>query len=380
MVLTGSRAEYGLLKRILWGIQRSEKLELYIVVTGSHLLKQYGYTINEIKEDGFQIWKEIVISSNFADELRVPIEMGNLMIHLSRVFAEERPDILVLLGDRYEALAAASVAVGLHIPIAHISGGESTEGAMDEQIRHAVTKMSHIHFPGASIYADNIKRMGEEAWRVFEVGDPGIENIKNVVMIDKKDLEVELNINIDKSTLLVTYHPVTLEMNDLEFQMDNLIRALSNYKGTIIITYPNSDAGSRMIIHKWEEFAKGKKMVRLVHSLGIVRYLSVMHYCGAVIGNSSSAIVEAPYLKVPTVNIGNRQKGRLMADSIVCCGYSQQEIEDAIDKVLSKEFVKVVQHSNSLYGEGDTSVKIVDILETINIDDKLLKKKLCWDI
>lgn len=379
MVLTDSRAEYGLLKNVLWGIQHSKKLELYIIATGAHLSEQYGYTIKEIEKDGFKIWKKISISSDLEEEIRIPTEMGTLMIHLGKTFCEERPDILLLLGDRYEMLAAASVAVGLHIPIAHISGGECTEGAMDEQIRHAITKMSHIHFPGASVYADNIKRMGEEAWRVFDVGDPGIENIKSIEAMHREDIENELNINIDKNTLLVTYHPVTLELAELEFQMDNLIYALANYKGTIIITYPNSDDGSKLIIHKWEEFVKDKESVRLVHNLGSHRYLSVMKYCGAVVGNSSSAIIEAPFLKVPVVNIGNRQQGRLMADSIVCCGYKQQEIEEAIRKALSKQFSVIANQSKSLYGEGETSKKIVEVLENIEINEKLLKKKLCWD-
>lgn len=379
MVLTGSRAEYGLLKNILCGIQQSEKLELYIAVTGAHLSERYGYTVKEIKDDGFNIWKEILISSDVDEELRIPIEMGKLMLLLAKAFAEKTPDILLLLGDRYELLAAASVAVGMHIPIAHISGGERTEGLMDEQIRHAITKMSHIHFPGASVYADNIKKMGEEAWRIFEVGDPGIENIKNNKMIHKEELEEELKINIDKNTLLVTYHPVTLELAELENQINNLIRALSNYNGTIIITYPNSDDGSELIIRKWEEFAKRRKSVCLVRNLGSHRYLSVMSYCGAIVGNSSSAIVEAPFLKIPTVNIGNRQRGRLMADSIICSGYSQEEIENAIARALSEEFAEIVRCSKSLYGEGDTSRKIVDILEKIELDNKLLEKKLCWD-
>ncbi len=379
MVLTGSRAEYGVLKNILWGIEHSESLKLYIVVTGAHLSEKYGYTVEEIKKDRFEIWKEIPIISDSDEKIRIPVEMGKLMIHLSQAFREERPDVLLLLGDRYEMLAAASAAVGLHIPIAHISGGEQTEGAMDEQIRHAITKMSHIHFPGASPYADNIKKMGEESWRIFEVGDPGIENIKSMEVISKKEMETELNINIDKKTLLVTYHPVTLELAELESQMDNITQALSDYKGTIIITYPNSDDGSELIICKWKEFARDRESVCLIHNLGSQRYLNVMRYCGAVVGNSSSAIIEAPFLKIPTVNIGNRQRGRLMADSIVCCGYKQQEIRNAIDRALSEEFAEIVQHSKSLYGEGDTSKRIVDVLSQIELDDRLLKKNLCWD-
>lgn len=379
MVLTGNRSEYGILKNILWGIQCSKKLELYIVATGAHLSERYGYTIKEIEDDGFKVWKKILLNNILEEKVRIPEEMGSLMLHLSNAFCEVRPDILLLLGDRYEMLASASVAVGLHIPIAHISGGECTEGAMDEQIRHAITKMSHIHFPGASAYAENIKKMGEEAWRIFAVGDPGIENIKNIKIVPREELEEDLKITINKKTLLVTYHPVTLELAELEYQINNLFQALSNYSGAIIVTYPNSDDGSELIIRKWQELSKLKNTVCLVHNLGNHRYLNVMRYCGAVVGNSSSAIVEAPFLKVPAVNIGNRQKGRLMADSIICCGYGREEIENAIDKALSDVFAETVQCSKSLYGEGDTSRKIVNVLENIALDDKLLKKKLCWD-
>ena len=379
MVLTGNRSEYGILKNILWGIQCSKKLELYIVATGAHLSERYGYTIKEIEDDGFKVWKKILLNNILEEKVRIPEEMGSLMLHLSNAFCEVRPDILLLLGDRYEMLASASVAVGLHIPIAHISGGECTEGAMDEQIRHAITKMSHIHFPGASAYAENIKKMGEEAWRIFAVGDPGIENIKNIKIVPKEELEEDLKITINKKTLLVTYHPVTLELAELEYQINNLFQALSNYSGAIIVTYPNSDDGSELIIRKWQELSKLKNTVCLVHNLGNHRYLNVMRYCGAVVGNSSSAIVEAPFLKVPAVNIGNRQKGRLMADSIICCGYSQNGIKNAIDRALSDEFAEIVRSSESLYGEGDTSRRIVDVLEKIELDDKLLKKKLCWD-
>ena len=379
MVLTDSRADYCVLKNMLQRIQDSEKLELYMIVTGAHLSEQYGHTVEEIEGDGIEIWKALPISGDFDERVRIPLEMSHLLIHLSGAFCEERPDILVLLGDRYEMLAAALVAVGMHIPIAHISGGESTEGAMDEQIRHAITKMAHIHFPGAAVYADNIKKMGEEAWRIFDVGDPGIENIKSTKTMKKSDLENELKIKIDKDTLLVTYHPVTLEADALAWQMANLISALADHTGSIVITYPNSDDGSELIIRKWKEFANAKKNVRLVQSLGDTRYISLMGYCGALVGNSSSAIIEAPFIKVAVVNIGNRQKGRLMADNIICCGYEKQEIREAIRKALGDEFGKNVRCSKSLYGEGETSKKIVEILENIEINEILLKKKLIWE-
>lgn len=380
MLLTDSRAEYGILKNVLRGIQQSDKLELCIIVTGTQLSERYGYTIDEVTNDGFQVCDTIPVTSGEVESGRIPVEMGNLMIRLSSIMIREKPGILLLLGDRYEMLAAASTAVALHVPIAHISGGESTEGAMDEQIRHAITKMAHIHFPGADIYAENIRKMGEEAWRIFNVGDPGIENIKKTKWIPKVDLEKELKIKINQKTLLITYHPVTLEISSLEEQMNNLIDALCSQRSTMVITYPNSDDGSKMVIRKWKEFAAINSAVRLIPSLGSTKYLSIMKYCGAVVGNSSSAIIEAPFLKVPVVNIGNRQKGRVMADNIICCGYDKQEIDLSIKKALSPEHQEVVRRTKSLYGEGDTSKKIVEVLENIEINEKLIKKKLCWDV
>ena len=376
--VTDTRAEYGVLKNTLKKINRSDKLELYIIVTGAHLSERYGATVHEIEMDGFSIAERIPTLTDDNDNIRIPIEMGNLMSQLARAFEKIEPDILLLFGDRYEMLAAASTAVGMHIPIAHISGGEITQGAMDEQIRHAITKMAHIHFPGAEAYAQNIRNMGEESWRVYNVGDPAIENIKNVKLWSKARLEQDLKIKIDKRTLLVTYHPVTLERERLEEQLDNLIIVLQKHDGTKIITYPNSDDGGGTIIKKLQDYAKRDPSVRLIQSLGIVRYLSVMYYCGAVVGNSSSAIVEAPFLKVPAVNIGNRQQGRLMAESIICCDNTSCAIQEAIEEALSESFHNVVSHSKSLYGEGNTSSEIVNILENIVIDESLLKKKLEW--
>lgn len=378
-VITGTRAEYGILRNTLYEIEKSKILDLNLIIMGTHLSKKYGHTIDEIKADGFKISYSIPSVEEREEKIRIPIEMGKIMSKLAYCLLESCPDVILLLGDRYEMLASAAVAVGMNIPIAHISGGESTEGVIDEQIRHAITKMAHIHFPGASIYAENIKNMGEEAWRIFEVGDPGIENIKKMKFYKKNEIENMLQAKIDKSTLLVTYHPVTLELNSLEYQVENLILALKRHNGVKIITFPNSDTGGEYIIEKLQQFAKEDKSVRLAENLGSKGYLSVMKYCGAVVGNSSSAIVETPFMKIPTVNIGNRQKGRLMADSIINCDYEEKSISDAIRKALSSDFEKVVHRSNSLYGDGNTSVEIVKVLEEIELGGKILKKKLEWE-
>lgn len=376
-VVTGTRAEYGLLKNTLKKINKSGELELQLIVTGAHLSEKFGSTINEIIEDGFNIDEQIPILMNIKSG-NMPREMGLLMIQLSQAFERLRPDILLILGDRYEIFAAASTAMAMNIPIAHISGGEITEGAIDEQIRHAITKMAHIHFPGADEYVKNIRNMGEESWRICNVGDPAIENIKLTKFLGKEELKKQLGVEIDEDTLLITYHPVTLEINELPKQIENLIEALNKLDNKMIITYPNSDNGGSYIIEKIEELNKTNSNVYVFKNLGILRYLSAMKLCGVVIGNSSSALVEAPYLKKPVVNIGNRQKGRLMADNIICCSNDTNDILKSIKKALSKEFNDKVKNTKSLYGDGETSDGIVEVLRNIEINDKLMKKKLIW--
>lgn len=377
-VVTGTRAEYGVLKNIIKEINQDRDLDLQLIATGAHLSDKYGKTINEIIEEDFKIDYSIPILMDSNDGESIAKEMGLLMIQLSQALSMLKPDILLILGDRYEIFAAATTAMTMNIPIAHISGGEVTEGAMDEQIRHAITKVAHIHFPGVEAYAENIRNMGEESWRVFNVGDPGIENIKLTKLLTKEELAKDLNVEVDEDTLLITYHPVTLEIDDLERQINNLISALSNVNKKMVITYPNADSGGKLIIDKLEEFKKNNPNVYLYKNLGSLRFLSVMNLCGAIVGNSSSALIEAPFLKKPVVNIGNRQKGRLMADNIINCNYEVVNIEDAIKKSLTQEFKNYVNSIESLYGEGNTSKEIVDVLKTIELGEKLLKKKLAW--
>jgi GDP/UDP-N,N'-diacetylbacillosamine 2-epimerase (hydrolysing) len=367
-VVTGTRAEYGLLRNTLLEIKKDKSLKLYLIVTGTHLSETYGYTKNEIVNDGFEIYQEIPILSESCSRSKMSKEMGLLMSSLSQTFENIEPDFLLILGDRYEIFASASVAMTMNIPIAHISGGEITEGAIDDQIRHAITKMAHLHFPGNEVYANNIIRMGEEDWRVFNVGDPGIENIKLTQFLNKEQLSIELGVEVDKNTILVTYHPVTLEIKSLEYQIDNLIQALSYLNYKVIITYPNSDYGSDLIIKKINNFASRNNNVYLFKNIGTIKYLSIMKLCGAVVGNSSSAIVEAPYLKIPVVNIGNRQKGRLMAQNIISCEYNS----------LSNDFSIVAKSTTSLYGDGNTSKEICKVIKNISLGSHLLKKKLKW--
>lgn len=374
-VVTSNRSEYGLLKNIIEKIEISSELELSLIVTGSHLSKKYGETINEILEDNYAISAKISIINNNS----ISNQMGLLMIKLDEIFDMLNPDIILILGDRYEMLAVANVALVKNLPLAHISGGERTEGLIDEQIRHSITKIANIHFPGAEEYAENIAKMGEERWRIFNVGDPGIENMKNIRLYEDKEIEEKIGFKVDKNTLIVTFHPVTLEIRNTEEYIDNLIAALKKFNNKIIITYPNSDAGSNIIIDKIKEYEERNENVKVFKSLGIQLYLSVVKKCGVVVGNSSSGIVEAPYFKIPVVNIGNRQKGRLMAKNIINCNYDSNEIYNAIKKSLTDEYREYVNKDTiSLYGDGNTSEKIVEVLENINIDEKLIRKRLVW--
>lgn len=379
-VITGTRAEYGLLKNIMKAIDKDDKLNLQLVVTGSHLSPKLGMSISEILFDGFKPIETCPILMDYYGVDKNARELSNVINEFAKVFKRIKPDIILILGDRYEILGAAVTALTMNIPIAHISGGEITEGASDNQIRHSITKMAHIHFPGAYVYGENIIKMGEEPWRVFYVGDPGIENIKMTKLLEKYELEKNLGLKISDETLLVTYHPVTLEVKNTDEQILNLVVALKEINKETIITYPNSDNGGDIIIKTLKEFSKKEKNVHLFKNLGSLKYLSLMKYCKVIVGNSSSAIVEGAYLKKAVVNIGNRQKGRLMADNIINVSNESKDIIKGIERALSKDFIENLENTKSLYGEGDTSKKIVEVLKSIDIDENLLNKKLIWSI
>ena len=377
-VVTGTRAEYGLLKNIMKAIDEDKDLKLQFLVTGMHLSPKYGMTKNDILEDGFTIDEECPILLDYNGKDKNAREISIAISEFIGAFNRLKPDIVLVLGDRYEAFAAATTAMAMNIPIAHIAGGEITEGAMDEQIRHSITKMAHIHFPGVEVYAENIRNMGEENWRVFNVGDSGIENIKLTKMMTPDELKESLGVEVTQDTILATYHPVTLEVDDVENQINNVIDALDKINKPMIITYPNSDNGGDKIISALDKFAERNSNVHLFKSLGSLRYLSVMKYCGVIVGNSSSALIEAPYLKKPVVNIGNRQQGRLMAENIIQTNYNSDDIYNGIKKAFSPEFNEFVKTVESLYGEGSTSEEIVKVLKNVELGEKLLKKKLSW--
>lgn len=379
LVVTGTRSEYGLLYNTMKEIQKSKALKLQLIVTGNHLVSSFGGTIEEIRKDGFTIDDEIdmIISSDKKSALIK--SMGIEMIQMAQSFDRLKPDMLLILGDRYETFIAATCAMMMNVPIAHMNGGESTEGAIDEQIRHAITKMAHLHFPGAEYYKERIIKMGEEVWRVFNVGQAGVENIKRLELYSKSEIEKELNIKLNKRIFLITYHPVTLEAENIEVQIDNLLKALKEFDAKFIFTYPNADFGSKTVIDKINGFVKENENAFVFSSLGQKRYLSLLNYTDIMVGNSSSGIIEAPTFRLPVVNIGNRQKGRLRSKNIIDTGYTKEEIVEGINKALFDEnFKNELNDIESIYGDGTTSVQITKILKAINIDRKLLEKKLTY--
>lgn len=379
-VVTGTRAEYGLLYWTMKEIENDPELELQLLVTGMHLSPEFGLTVQEIEKDGFKIDEkiEILLSSDTGQGVAKAIGLG--VIGFTQAFVRLNPDILMILGDRFEIFAAATAAMAMNIPIAHIGGGESTEGAIDEQIRHAITRMAHIHFTSCDYYAKRIKKMGEEEWRIFNVGAPGLENIKRLKLLNREEVEKLLNVDLSETTLLVTYHPVTLEMQTLKEQMDNLLSALMQTGHQIIFTYPNSDSGGRYIIKRINEFIKDYNKAKAFVNLGQQKYLSLLQYVNAMVGNSSSGIIEAPSFKLPVVNIGDRQRGRLRAENIIDVGYSEEEILNGINKALQdEEFRMKLEYIKNPYGDGNTSKKIIKILKELDTkQENFLKKKLTY--
>jgi UDP-hydrolysing UDP-N-acetyl-D-glucosamine 2-epimerase len=373
-VVTGTRAEYGLLYWLMKEIEQDKDLELQILATGMHLAPEFGLTFREIEHDGFRIDAKVEMLLSSDTPVGVAKSIGLGVIGMAEALERLKPDLLILLGDRYEILAAAQAAMTARVPIAHIHGGETTEGAMDEAIRHAVTKMAHLHFVAAEPYRKRVIQMGEHPERVFCYGAPGIDYIKKLNLMTKEQLEESLSFRLGALNFLVTYHPVTLQ-DSSEEAVVNLLRALDQFpEAHIIATKPNSDVGGRRIARKLEEYAAARpERVCLAASLGQVRYLSAIRHTDVVIGNSSSGIIEAPLFRKPTVNIGDRQKGRLAGESVIHCRETESDIVAAIRIALSPEFQKTLEKVESLYGDGGASLRIKETLKRISLDNLLNK-------
>ena len=379
-IVTGSRAEWGLLSGLARKITDDPELELQIIATNMHLSPEFGLTYREIERQGFRINRkvEMLLSSDTANATGKSV--GLATIGFSDAYEDLAPDMLLVLGDRYEILAAVTAALFYKIPVAHLHGGEVTEGAYDDAIRHAITKMSHLHFTSTEEYRRRVIQLGEQPERVFHVGAIGIDNIRHIALLDKKVLEEQLDFPFDRKTVLVTYHPETLDAIPVEEQFRNLLEALDDRQDIrILFTLPNSDTGGRIIIRMIEEFvARNKQRVRAYTSLGQLRYLSALQFVAAVVGNSSSGILEVPSFGKPTLDIGNRQKGRLAADSVVHCGVSGTEISEGLDRVLSDAFAKQAACTQNPYEKKDTALEIWRVLKNYPLNG--IVQKTFYDI
>lgn len=380
-VITGTRAEYGLLKPLITKLEKDVDLELQIIVTGMHLSPEFGLTYQEIEQDGFKISEknEMLLSSDTPNGITKSI--GLAIIGFADIYTRTVPDMLIILGDRYEAFAAASAAMIHRIPIAHIHGGELTEGVIDDPIRHSITKMSSLHFTSTEQYRKRVIQLGERPETVFNVGALGVENIKNQRLLSKIDLEQSIEFPLDKPYFVVTFHPVTLENNTAEVQFRNLLSALDIFtEYRIIFTKANADTDGRIVNSLIDEYIiKNEGRATAFVSLGMLRYLSALKYCEMVIGNSSSGILEAPSFHVPTVNIGDRQEGRIKGKSIIDCGWTIAEIMHGIQRAQTLKRDGNLQTDVNVYEGKDTSETIMQVLRKYLTSDSSTKKEF-YDI
>ena len=374
-VITGSRAEYGLLYWLLKDLKKSKNIDLQLIATGMHLSPEFGKTIDQIKKDGFVVDREIDILLSSDEPSAIAKSCGLCMISFSDAFKELKPDMIVLLGDRFELLSVASTALLMNIPIAHIHGGEVTIGAYDDAIRHSISKMSWLHFVAHLSYKKRLIQIGENENQIFDVGGLGAYGISKIKLYNLKDLEKLLNFKINKDTILITYHPVTQELDSVK-QFKTLLNVLKKKKKyRIIFTMPNADNYGKSISNEIKKFVKSNSNRSIwFYSLGQKKYLSLLKYARAAVGNSSSGVLEAPSFDTPTINIGSRQEGRVMAKSIINCKSDSKSINQAFKKIENSNFLEVAKISKNPFFKKNTSKDICKILEEFEIPKNLKKK------
>ena len=377
-VVTGSRAEYGLLYWLIKEIKDDVALELQLVVTGMHLSEEFGNTYKEIEKDGFTIDQKVDISLTSDTEVAISKSISIGVIGFAEVFNKLQPDLILVLGDRFEIFSAVSAAMIAKIPIAHLHGGESTQGAIDESIRHSITKMSHLHFAATDEYRNRIIQLGEQPDRVFNVGGLGIDNINKLKLLSKADFEIAIDFELGEKNILVTFHPVTLEKSTSGIQFQALLDSLSELSKTkIIFTKANSDTDGRIINSMIDKYVARNDNTIAFKSMGQMNYLSALQFMDAVVGNSSSGLHESPSFKIGTINIGDRQKGRIEAKSVISCSPNKQSINSALVKLYSREFQKIINNVYNPYGSGGASKKIAKIIKYISLDN--IVKKSFYD-
>jgi len=378
-VVTGTRAEYGLLYWLMKEINANLELELQIIATGMHLSSEFGNTYQQIESDGFVIDKKVDIKLSSDSVVGISKSMGLGMIGFANAFNDLKPDLCIVLGDRFEIFSAVSAAMIAKIPMAHLHGGEATEGLIDEPIRHSITKMSHIHFVAAKEYKNRVIQLGEQPDRVFNVGGLGIDNINKLKLLSKEEFENIINFNLGTKNLLVTFHPVTLETLTSEVQFKELLDSLDELQNTkIIFTKANSDTDGRVINKMIEDFVASRNNTVAFTSMGQLNYLSALQFMDAVVGNSSSGLLEAPSFNIGTIDIGDRQKGRIKADSVISCSPKKEDINKSLKKLYSKGFQNIVKNVKNPYGSGGASKEIVSKIKDINLDGII--KKSFYDL
>lgn len=377
--MTGSRADYGLLKNLMYLIQSDSELNLQIIVTGSHLSPKHGETYREIEDDGFQIDFKVEIVEEKIDFLSAARSMGKAQIEISKILFENKPDLMIVLGDRYEILSAATSALLLNIPVAHLHGGEESQGAFDNSIRHAITKMSHLHFVATKKSRKRVIQMGELPEKVFNVGGLGVDAISRMEFSSQEEIEKLIGQKFGIRNLLVTFHPETISNKLPLEQIQILLEALEQNKDiNLIFTGVNADPGSDEIENEIQRFIKSRDNAIYINSLGQKNYFSAVQYCDGVIGNSSSGVLEIPTFKKATINIGDRQLGREFARSVVNCEMEIDSIANSIEKIYGKKFNKVLQKTINPYGDGGASKKIYTIIKNYNTSN--LVKKSFYDL
>lgn len=381
VVLTATRAEYGLLAPIIRKLMKYEDLEVKVVATGMHLSPEFGMTVNEIKQDGIEVDKEIEILMSADSPAAISKTMGLALLGFADYFSEHSADALMVLGDRYETLAVCMAALNAQIPIIHIHGGEATEGLIDEAVRNAITKLSYLHFTSTEIYRNRVIQMGEAPERVFATGAIGVENVMHTQLLSQKELEEQLDCQLGEKYAVLTFHPVTLENHTAQDQINEVLKVIEKFQNIMFLcTKANADMDGRAINEALQAYAGQHKNVLLFDSLGMKKYLSAVRYAQFVIGNSSSGIIEVPSFKIPTINIGDRQKGRIQAESVINCEPVAEEIEEAIMTALSFEFRNHLGAVENPYGDGNTSEKICEITHDYLIHDKMLTQKRFYDL
>ncbi|MEQ1794857.1 MAG: UDP-N-acetylglucosamine 2-epimerase [Nitrospira sp.] len=374
-VITGTRAEYGLLRWVMQGIKGEPSLTLQVIATGMHLSPEFGLTYREIEQDGFRIDRKVDMLMSSDTPVGIAKSMGLGLIGFADALDELQPDLLVVLGDRFEIFAAVSAALVARIPVAHLHGGEVTEGAYDEAFRHSMTKMSHLHFVAAEEYRKRVIQLGESPERVFLVGGLGVDAISRLELMDRSALEAALDFRFASKNLLVTFHPSTLESAAATDQMSELLTALADLHDTnLIFTLPNADTGGRALRHMVEDFVGKHPNARAYASLGPLRYLSCIAQVDGVVGNSSSGLLEAPALRKGTVNIGDRQRGRLQASSVINCQPNRTAIKAALQRLYSDDFQSSLKTIRNPYGQRGASDRIIEIIKTCDVSGLAQKR------